>query len=60
MSTEEKEVTATAFRLRVGDALLSAHGGARVVISRHGSPIAALVSVAELDKLRALDRKGGK
>jgi prevent-host-death family protein len=33
--------------------------GERVVLERHGKPVAALVSVSDLERLEALDEAGG-
>jgi len=33
--------------------------GERIVLERHGKAVAALVSVADLDRLEALGREGG-
>ena len=32
-----------------------AYGGERIVLSRHGKPAVALVSIADLEKLQAMD-----
>lgn len=34
------------------------YGGERVVVTRHGKPLVALVSAADLDRLAALDEPG--
>ncbi|WP_163505926.1 type II toxin-antitoxin system Phd/YefM family antitoxin [Fodinicola acaciae] len=34
------------------------YGGERVVVTRHGKPLAALVSAADLARLEELDRQG--
>ncbi|GLF95664.1 type II toxin-antitoxin system Phd/YefM family antitoxin [Streptomyces yaizuensis] len=35
------------------------YGGERVVVTRHGKPLAALVSAADLARLEELDRREG-
>jgi prevent-host-death family protein len=35
----------------------AAYGGERIVVTRHGKPIAAFVSAADLERLRQLDRE---
>lgn len=32
-----------------------AYGGERIVLSRHGKPVVALVSIADLERLQAMD-----
>lgn len=36
------------------------YGGERVVVTRHGKPLVALVSAADLERLDALDRPVGE
>ncbi len=39
---------------------VAAYGGERIVISRHGKPIAALVPIADWEELEELDRFGNE
>ncbi|MFH9086429.1 prevent-host-death protein [Streptomyces sp. Ru62] len=36
------------------------YGGERVVVTRHGKPLVALVSAADLERLEALDEEAGE
>ncbi|WP_188191975.1 type II toxin-antitoxin system Phd/YefM family antitoxin [Nonomuraea sp. SYSU D8015] len=37
-----------------------AYGGERIVLSRHGKPVVALVSIADLERLQAMDGSGAE
>lgn len=37
-----------------------AYGGERIVLSRHGKPVVALVSIADLERLQAVDGSGAE
>lgn len=54
------EVPFTEARARLADLVgRVAYGGERVVLTRHGRPAAALVPVADLQRLEALDHVDG-
>ena len=58
MSRREIQATATELKERFGGLLLDVVAGARVVVTRHGTPLAALVSLEELETLRAGEKRG--
>ncbi|WP_346104861.1 type II toxin-antitoxin system Phd/YefM family antitoxin [Nonomuraea maheshkhaliensis] len=37
-----------------------AYGGERIVLSRHGKPVVAMVSIADLERLQAMDGSGAE
>lgn len=50
------EIPVTQARAALADLINRAvYGGERVVVTRHGKPIAALVSAADLERLEAID-----
>ncbi|ARP68982.1 type II toxin-antitoxin system prevent-host-death family antitoxin [Streptomyces pluripotens] len=51
------EIPVTQARAELADLINRVvYGGERVVVTRHGKPLVALVSAAELERLEALDR----
>lgn len=53
-----EEVPFTEARARLADLVGQVgYGGARVVLTRHGRPAAALVPIADLERLEALDEQ---
>lgn len=56
MNDGETEVTSTEWKARTGELLDQVLGGKRLVIGRHGRPVAAVVSLEDLEALRELDR----
>ena len=53
------EIPVTQARAELADLINRVvYGGERVVVTRHGKPLVALVSAADLDRLDALDEQG--
>ena len=52
----EQIVTSTDWKARTGELLDQLLGGDRILITRHGRTVAAVVSLADLEALRELDR----
>ncbi|MER6279851.1 MULTISPECIES: type II toxin-antitoxin system Phd/YefM family antitoxin [Streptomyces] len=53
------EIPVTQARAELADLINRVvYGGERVVVTRHGKPLVALVSAADLDRLAALDEQG--
>ncbi|MDN3259241.1 type II toxin-antitoxin system Phd/YefM family antitoxin [Streptomyces sp. CSDS2] len=53
------EIPVTQARAELADLINRVvYGGERVVVSRHGKPLVALVSAADLERLDALDEPG--
>ncbi len=53
---EVEEISAEDIRNRFGDLLVRAgFGGERFIVTRHGKPTAAIVSMKDYERLRALD-----
>jgi len=48
----EKELPLSEFRVQTGAAVLEVVAGTRVILTRHGKPIAAIVPLADLAQLR--------
>ncbi len=55
-----KSVTMVEAKTHLADWVRAAESGEPVLITRHGRPVAALVAVQELDRLRALRAAGPK
>ena len=54
----EETVTVTQARAEFAELMnRAAYGGERIVVTRHGRPIGALVSAADLERLQQLDRE---
>ena len=49
-----RTVTASVAKNKFGDCLRDVEGGEHIVITRYGEPVAALVTVDELERLRRL------
>ncbi|MFC9031588.1 type II toxin-antitoxin system Phd/YefM family antitoxin [Streptomyces arboris] len=53
------EIPVTQARAELADLINRVvYGGERVVVTRHGKPLVALVSAADLERLEALDGEG--
>jgi prevent-host-death family protein len=53
------EIPVTQARAELADLINRVvYGGERVVVTRHGKPLVALVSAADLERLEALDEAG--
>ncbi|MFF3093498.1 type II toxin-antitoxin system Phd/YefM family antitoxin [Streptomyces cyaneofuscatus] len=53
------EIPVTQARAELADLINRVvYGGERVVVTRHGKPLVALVSAADLERLEGLDREG--
>ncbi|MER6260324.1 type II toxin-antitoxin system Phd/YefM family antitoxin [Streptomyces sp900105245] len=53
------EIPVTQARAELADLINRVvYGGERVVVTRHGKPLVAMVSAADLDRLAALDEQG--
>ncbi|MFF9153803.1 type II toxin-antitoxin system Phd/YefM family antitoxin [Streptomyces sp. NPDC014846] len=53
------EIPVTQARAELADLINRVvYGGERVVVTRHGKPLVALVSAADLNRLAALDEQG--
>lgn len=52
---DEREMTLGAWRLAPGLVMDQVNAGGRVVLVKHGRPHAALISLAQLEDLRALE-----
>jgi len=57
-ATANASVTMVEAKTHLADWVRAAEGGKPVVITRHGKPVAALVAVEELERLRALRAAG--
>ncbi|BAL89444.1 hypothetical protein AMIS_42240 [Actinoplanes missouriensis 431] len=54
----DETVTVTQARAEFADLMnRAAYGGERIVVTRHGRPIGALISAADLERLERLDRE---
>lgn len=58
MSVPETQAPSTSFKDRFGGYLLNVLRGERVIVTRHGRPIAALISIEELEELRRAKANG--
>ncbi|KMS83778.1 MULTISPECIES: type II toxin-antitoxin system Phd/YefM family antitoxin [Streptomyces] len=55
------EIPVTQARAELADLINRVvYGGERVVVTRHGKPLVALVSAADLERLEALDEQAGE
>ncbi|MBV2352753.1 type II toxin-antitoxin system Phd/YefM family antitoxin [Streptomyces sp. J2-1] len=55
------EIPVTQARAELADLINRVvYGGERVVVTRHGKPLVALVSAADLERLAALDEQGAR
>ncbi len=55
------EIPVTQARAELADLINQVvYGGERVVVTRHGKPLVALVSAADLERLEALDEQAGE
>ncbi|MFI0808641.1 type II toxin-antitoxin system Phd/YefM family antitoxin [Streptomyces echinatus] len=55
------EIPVTQARAELADLINRVvYGGERVVVTRHGKPLVALVSAADLERLDALDEQAGE
>ncbi len=53
----ERAMPITTLRAQLAEAVTEVRfHGARIVLEKHGRPVAALVSVADLERLRALEQ----